>query len=63
MSDQTQPITPAESQKKFADAYQKLCQEHGWQISVVPQWKQSQDTGTWSMVIVMTLAEYKEPPS
>ena len=61
MSDQPAPITPVESQKKFADAYQKLCQEHGWQIIAIPEWKQSLDNGSFSLVIKFMIAEYREP--
>jgi len=52
-------MTPEEKQKAFADAYDKLCKEHGLTISFIPQWKQSADTGTWSMVIQAVLVEMK----
>ena len=50
-----------EQLKKFQDDYEKVCAKHGLQLAFVPIWKQSQDTGTYSLVIVTQAAKY-EPP-
>lgn len=34
----------------FAEAYQKLCEEHGYRISVNPTWV-PRDDGSWSLVL------------
>ena len=47
----SQQPTPEEV-KKFEAAYAELCKEHGLALTIQPQWKQSQDTGTFSLVIV-----------
>jgi len=52
-----QPVNP---QQKFMDEYLVLCRKYGIQLAFNPQWKQSTDTGTYSMVIQVVLAEYKE---
>ena len=44
----------------FAERYQELCKEFGYQIAFAPQWKQSLDTGTFSLVIQPTIVEFKE---
>ena len=54
-----QPVNP---QQKFMDEYLVLCRKHGVQLAFNPQWKLSTDTGTYSMVIQVVLAEYKEQP-
>jgi hypothetical protein len=41
----------------FADKYNELVKEFGYQIAFVPQWKQSMDTGTFSLVIQMSVIE------
>jgi hypothetical protein len=43
--------------QSFATAYSELCKEYGYQIAFVPQWKQSMDTGTFSLVIQTAVAE------
>ena len=48
-----------EQLKKFRDDYEKVCAKHGLQLMFVPQWKQSMDTGTYSLVIATTVMEYK----
>ncbi len=54
----TQP-TPEEI-KKFEQAYAELCKEHGLALTIQPQWKQSQDTGTFSLVIVPMIVRIPE---
>lgn len=49
-----------EERKTFMDDYLELCKKHGLQIAFAPQWKQSMDTGTYSMVIQPIIIEYKE---
>jgi hypothetical protein len=46
----------------FSKDYLELCKKHKLQIAFNPLWKQSMDTGTYSMVIQTTLAEYVAPP-
>lgn len=36
---------------EFIREYEELCKKHGFQIIVVPAWKVSQDTGTWSTIL------------
>lgn len=50
---------PANPQQKFMDEYFALCRKHGIQLAYVPQWKQSSDTGTYSLVIQIVLSEYR----
>jgi len=44
----------------FLKAYQKLCKEYGYMISVSPGWKQSQDTGDFRLVINMSIQKMTE---
>jgi hypothetical protein len=46
-----------EKAKAFEEEYEQLCKKHGLALTFVPQWKQSQDTGVWSLVIVPMLAK------
>ena len=47
----------------FEKDYNELCKKHGMMLNFAPQWKQSQDTGTWSMVLVPMVAVLPpEPP-
>lgn len=39
-----------ENMQDFINKYQKLCEEHGFQINVVPAFK-ARDDGTWSVVL------------
>ena len=55
-----QPITK-EQAAAFEREYLEVCAKHGLVLSVNPQWKQSADTGTWSMVLVMTIIKYNPP--
>jgi hypothetical protein len=54
--------TSEQLQKMYSDEYLALCTKYGFQIAFAPQWKQSADTGTYSLVIGATLVEYKPPP-
>lgn len=55
-----QPVkTP---QQKFMDEYLVLCSKHGLQIAFQPQWKQSADTGTFSLTIQPILVDFKPEP-
>lgn len=49
-----------EKMEAFEKEYNELCKKHGLIITFVPQWKQSLDTGAWSLVIVPMLAEFEE---
>ena len=42
--------------QEFADRYQELCKETGFQIVFAPQWAQSKDTGDYRLVIVSSVA-------
>jgi len=46
-----------EQKDKFIKAYEDLCKEHGFQLVPLPQWKQSMDTGTWSLVTMLSIVE------
>lgn len=47
-----EPVTSKqEAAQEFIKRYEALCEETGFQIIVVPAWKISQDTGTWSTVL------------
>jgi len=52
-----QPKTEQELAKLFVSEYQALCEKHGYQIVVVPAWKVSQDTGTWSTVLQTSIGK------
>lgn len=54
-----QAPTPEEV-KKFEQAYADLCKEHKLAFVTVPQWKQSQDTGTFSMVLTLMVSRVPE---
>ena len=49
-------VTPAHTAEAFAERYQELCKETGFQIVFFPQWRQSQDTGDYRLVIVSQVA-------
>ncbi len=55
-----EPTTKVESVKKtaqdFATAYQKLCEEYGYRITVNPAWI-TRDDGTYSLVIQSSVGE------
>lgn len=44
-----------EKTEAFEKEYNELCKKHGLVLTFIPQWKQSQDTGVWSLVIVPML--------
>jgi hypothetical protein len=46
-----------EKVKKFVELYNKLCDHEGLMLNFVPQWKQSLDTGEYSLVIVVSIVE------
>jgi hypothetical protein len=50
------------TQKEFMEAYIKMCAHFGLQLAFAPQWKQSLDNGSYSMVIQPIITEYIEPP-
>lgn len=50
-------ITPhKQTEQEFIERYQALCKETGFQIVFAPQWRQSQDTGDYRLVIVSSVA-------
>jgi hypothetical protein len=51
-------ITQAEKEA-FEKEYNELVLKHKLILTFQPQWKQSQDTGTWSLVIVPMLAKFE----
>ena len=55
----TQPSK--EQVAEFEKGYNELCEKHGMVLNFVPQWKQSQDTGSWSMVIIPMVAMFNPP--
>ena len=42
--------------EEFASEYEALCKRTGFQIVFAPQWRQSQDTGDYRLVIVSGVA-------
>ena len=54
-------MTDKQEEKKtaqdFAKAYEALVKEYGYQVAFVPQWRQSMDTGTFSLVVQPTIVE------
>jgi len=50
-------MTKEELQKKFAEEYAELVKKHGYQIAFQPIWKQSMDTGTFSLQIQAVIIE------
>lgn len=53
MSDKEQSKKTVED---FASAYNKLCEEYGFQIQAVPQWVM-RDDGSWSMIVRVEVVE------
>ena len=51
--------TEQELLQAFQKDYEVLCKKHGLQLVFVPQWKQSMDTGTFSLVIIPQAAKYE----
>jgi len=49
--------TEKEMIEEFVKEYEALCRKHGLVHAFTPQWKQSMDTGTYSMVIVPQVAK------
>lgn len=60
MKDKSKPapaVTPHQhTAEEFIQKYQALCNETGFQIVFSPQWRQSQDTGDYRLVIVSGVA-------
>jgi hypothetical protein len=54
----TQPTK--EEAQKFEEEYNELCKKHGLMLISMPQWKLSQDTGTFSMVLVPMISRIPE---
>jgi hypothetical protein len=46
----------------FEKEYNELCKKHSMILNFIPQWKQSQDTGMWSMVLVPMVAVLPPEP-
>ena len=46
---------------EFEKEYNELCKKHKLVLTFAPQWKQSQDTGVWSLVIVPMIAVFNPP--
>jgi hypothetical protein len=49
-------IKPAHTPESFAERYQALCKETGYQIVFEPRWVQSKDQGDYRLVIVASIA-------
>jgi hypothetical protein len=54
MKDDKQVANEVNPAQVFAEAYGKLCQEHGYQIVAHPEYK-LRDDGTFSTVLVMSV--------
>jgi hypothetical protein len=63
MKNKTTPapaVTPhRHTAEEFAKMYRALCKETGFQIAFYPQWRQSQDTGDYRLVIVSQVVPVK----
>jgi hypothetical protein len=51
------PPSAMDLQKKFGDEYLELCKKHKLQLDVLPQWKRSGDTGTFSLVLQLVVVQ------
>ena len=51
------PKTQQELAQDFMNEYTELCEKHGFQITVTPAYKVSQDTGTWSTVLQVAVGK------
>lgn len=49
-------VKPAHTAEAFAERYQALCKETGFQIVFEPRWAQSKDQGDYRLVIVASIA-------
>ena len=49
--------TEKEMIEEFLKEYEALCIKHGLVHTFAPQWKQSMDTGTYSLAIVPQVAK------
>ena len=49
------------TREDFAKAYEALCAQYGFQLAYAPQWRQSLDNGSYSMVIQLVIDEYIPP--
>ena len=49
--------TEQQLMQEFVNKYSALCEEYQLQIVVVPAWKISQDTGTWSTVLQSSIGK------
>lgn len=48
-------LTEDEKDSEFSKEYAELVEKYKREIIVIPQWKMSQDTGDWRLVLVYTL--------
>ena len=52
-------MTPTKEQvAEFEKEYAELCKKHKLILTFIPQWKQSQDTGVWGLVIQTMIAVF-----
>jgi len=59
MKNKTTParaVKPAHTAESFAERYQALCKETGFEIVFAPQWVQSKDQGDYRLVIASGIA-------
>ena len=55
-------MTPTKEQiDAFEAEYMELCKKHKLILTFAPQWKQSQDTGVWGLVIQTLIAVFNPP--
>jgi len=52
------PKTETELAQEFVAKYKQLCDEHGFQISVKPDFK-ARDDGTWSVILQSSVGRIK----
>ena len=52
--------TVVKTPEDFVQAYNALVKEYGYQIIAAPEWKQSMDTGTYSLVIKISIIKNTE---
>ena len=58
VSNMDKPVkTEQQLAQEYLNEYQELCKKHGLQIIVTPAYKVSQDTGTWSTVLQVSVGK------
>jgi len=54
------PKTEEQLARVFLDEYNALCKKHKFQITVMPTYKMSQDTGAWLTILQTQVSKLPE---